>query len=142
MKNFLIVIAFLLALHDSGLACSCMPPGKPSEEMKESAAVFSGRVVEIRRNQRTDDFFARVEAVIEVERVWKGVEKATVSVFTSSDSAACGYGFKEGETYLVYASGDKEGRLLTTICTRTRRMKDAGEDLKELGPGKEIAERK
>ncbi|HXG67737.1 MAG TPA: hypothetical protein VNO70_21725 [Blastocatellia bacterium] len=141
MKNFLIVIAFLLAVHDISLACSCVPPGKPSEEMKESAAVFSGKVVEIRRNQRTDDFFARVEAVIEVERVWKGVEKTTVSVFTSSDSAACGYGFKEGETYLVYASGDKEGRLLTTICTRTRRMKDAGEDLKELGPGKEIAER-
>jgi hypothetical protein len=81
-----------------------------------------------------------VEAVFEVERTWKGVEKNTISVSTSSQSSACGYGFKKGEAYLVYASKDGEGRLITSICSRTRRMKEAGEDLKEIGEGKEVAE--
>src|SRR5262249_40454290 len=45
----------------------------------------------------------------------------------------CGYDFQPGETYLVYADEDEETDLLSTgVCTRTRRLSDAGEDLAYL----------
>ena len=142
MKNLmrcLLLFASLAFGVEAGLACTCVPLKGPAEELELAAAVFSGKVVEIRRHKRGEDIFAGVEAVVRVERVWKGVEATTVSVFTASHSAACGYGFKEGRTYLVYAYKDAEGRLSTGICGRTRRLKDAGEDLKELGAGREVA---
>ena len=74
-----------------------------------------------------------MEVIFEVKKAWKGVNEKTISIFTSSQSAACGYGFKTGHTYLVYAHGNDEGRLATSICSRTRRLKDAREDLEELG---------
>jgi hypothetical protein len=124
---------------ESGLACTCAPSKGPAEELELAAAVFSGKVVEIRRHRQSADIFASIEAVLRVERVWKGVEGPTVSVFTSSHSAACGYGFKQGRTYLVYAHRNSEGRLSVGICGRTRRLKDASEDLKALGAGREMA---
>ncbi|HWP42272.1 MAG TPA: hypothetical protein VNO14_03480 [Blastocatellia bacterium] len=139
MKCFLLTSVFLLFIHSSGLACTCLPAKNATEEIGRSAAVFSGKVIEIRRDEGAKDLFATVEAVFEVERAWKGIEKKTVSVFTSSQSSACGYGFKRGESYLVYASEGREGRLITSICSRTRLLKDANDDLKELGEGKEIS---
>ncbi|HEY9283959.1 MAG TPA: hypothetical protein VIP46_10950 [Pyrinomonadaceae bacterium] len=135
----LLLAATLAFGAEAVLACTCAPSKGPAEELELTAAVFSGKVVEIRKHGQGADMFARVEAVLRVERVWKGVEGPTVSVFTSSHSAACGYGFKEGRTYLVYAHKNAEGRLSAGICGRTRRLKDAGEDLKTLGPGREMA---
>ena len=139
--NLLLVasLAFSLAFGaEAGLACTCVPSKRPAEELELASAVFSGKVVEVRKHRQSEDIFTRVEAVLRVERAWKGVEGATVSVFTASHSAACGYGFKEGRTYLVYAYKDAQGRLSTGICGRTRRLKDAGRDLKELGAGWEM----
>ena len=46
----------------------------------------------------------------------------------------CGYDFQAGETYLVYANSDEgsANSLSTDVCTRTRRLSDAGEDLAYL----------
>ena len=140
MKTLLrcLLLAVSLAFGaEAGHACTCAPPESPARELGRAAAVFSGKVVEVRKHRRSGDIFAGVEAVFRVGRAWKGVEATTVSVFTASHSAACGYGFKRGRTYLVYAHKDREGRLSTGICGRTRRLKDAGEDLKELGAGRE-----
>jgi hypothetical protein len=142
MKSLMLCLLLAVSLvfgAEIGLACTCVPSKGPTEELELAAAVFSGKVVEIRRHKRSEDIFARVEVVLRVERVWKGVGGATVSVFTASHSATCGYGFKGGRTYLVYAHKDAEGRLSTGICSRTRRLKDAGQDLKELGAGREVA---
>ena len=136
MKTLMLCLLLAASLAfgaEAGLACTCVPPKGPAEEFELAAAVFSGKVVEVRKHRRGGDMFAGVEAVMRVQRVWKGVRAETVSVFTASHSAACGYGFKEGRTYLVYAYKDAQGRLSTGICGRTRRLKNAGEDLKELG---------
>lgn len=125
---------------DAALACTCVPAGSPVLELERATAVFSGRVVEIRRHREAADIFARVEVVFRVERVWKGVEQRTVSVFTSEHSASCGYGFRRGRTYLVYAHGNRGGGLSASICSRTRRLRDARRDLEVLGAGREIAE--
>jgi len=138
MRCLLLAAAVALAA-EAGLACTCAPSKGPAEDLALAAAVFSGKVVEVRKHRRSGDIFAGVEAVFRVERAWKGVEAATVSVFTASHSATCGYGFRGRRTYLVYAYKDAAGRLSTGICSRTRRLKDAGEDLRVLGVGRGVA---
>jgi hypothetical protein len=45
----------------------------------------------------------------------------------------CGVDFQPGETYLVYANTEESSDyIFTGICTRTRRLSDAGEDLAYL----------
>jgi len=139
MKNFILSLALLLALDTTGFTCTCVPPKNATRELEQSAAVFSGKVLAVKGTEQESGFYANVEVVLEVQRSWKGIEEKTVSVFTSSQSSACGYGFKKGEAYLVYASKTTEGRLTTSICSRTRRIKEADADLKELGDGKEVS---
>jgi hypothetical protein len=68
-----------------------------------------------------------------LERAFRGVENenATVPVKTGMSGADCGvnFEFKPGERYVVYAYRSKDGGLTTGLCTRTRRVVDAAEDL-------------
>lgn len=141
MKHFLNVLLFALiftAGHATAYACSCAPPESPSAELGRASAVFSGRVVQVRGRKDGGRAPGMVEAVFEVSRVWKGGAGGQVSVYTNSDSAACGYAFEAGRSYLVYAYGGG-GRFTTGICSRTKRLEDAGADLDALGPGREAA---
>jgi hypothetical protein len=55
----------------------------------------------------------------------------TLDVWTAFGE--CGFHFQTGETYLVYADADEEsGTIDTGICSRTRRLSDAGDDLAYL----------
>jgi hypothetical protein len=62
----------------------------------------------------------------------KAPPEDTIEVWTPFGD--CGYDFQAGETYLVYANNDEgsANSLSTDICTRTRRLSDAGEDLTYL----------
>jgi len=128
---------FVLVAAASSYACTCAPSQSATAELKRAAAVFSGKVLEIKRHKEAANLFEGVEVIFVVDRDWKGVEGTTVSVFTSSWGASCGYGFKAGRTYLVYAYENTERRLVTSICSRTTRLKNAREDLKQIGPGRD-----
>lgn len=65
-------------------------------------------------------------------RAWKGITAETVTVATHEGGASCGFGFRVGERYLVYAYGAR-GRLTTNICTRTTAIDRAWSDLRDLG---------
>ena len=138
MKNTLLLVfacAFILFLESTALACSCLPSKGVAQELEISSAVFSGKVIEIKRHDQAADPLGQVEVIFEVYKSWKGADKRIVSVFTGSNSASCGYGFKKGRTYLVYTGGTPQGRLSTSICSRTKRLNKAGEDLRVLGRG-------
>jgi hypothetical protein len=61
----------------------------------------------------------------------KKVLDRELAVWTGVDD--CGIDFQLGETYLVYAGEDEEtGKLETSICSRTKRLSDAGPDLAYL----------
>jgi hypothetical protein len=61
----------------------------------------------------------------------KKVLDRELAVWTGVDD--CGINFQLGETYVVYASEDEEtGKLETSICSRTKRLSDAGPDLAYL----------
>ena len=61
----------------------------------------------------------------------RGVDGTSIAVFTSDNSASCGYAFTLGERYVVYASHSKDGaRIHTSICSRTRPLTEADEDVR------------
>jgi hypothetical protein len=55
-------------------------------------------------------------------------------VNTANQGSACGYPFKEGREYLVYASERQQG-LEVDLCGETRPLSEAGADLAVLGSG-------
>ncbi len=99
-----------------------------SEELKAATSVFSGRAIKVSEAE------GRRVAEFDVERVWKGAVSRRQSVRTGTH--LYGSRFKEGETYLVYAFGEKE--LSTSSCTRTKPLRSASQDLAELGEGQAV----
>ncbi|HEX8148706.1 MAG TPA: carboxypeptidase regulatory-like domain-containing protein [Pyrinomonadaceae bacterium] len=141
--------AFVFVLLSSGraLACSCAGPGEPCQAFGAAAATFVGTATDVRTNQpkeggKGEDAWGRRVFKFTVLQPFSGVAGTEVEVSTGLGGGDCGYGFKRGETYLVYAYGGRDGRALATgICTRTRPVSEAAEDLEFLrglgarGPG-------
>ena len=123
-----VILAYPLASLNSHLAYAykCKQPGAPLEELKEAAAVFIGKVRKINEDGQVRIF------EFEVEKYWKGANRRILIV--RSGKHLYGSRFTMGEKYLVYAYGERE--LGTSRCTRTKSIKAAGFDLKELGEGK------
>lgn len=146
LKVFMAAVVLLISL-ESAFACSCARPESPVKSLEQATAVFAGKVVKIKR-ERTEhrpqskktptNMFSRVEVHFEVEQIWKGLEKKTAVVYTTAHSAACGYHFQKDEIYIVYAHVNGKDQLHTTICSRTKPLADAEEDLEELGAGKVV----
>jgi hypothetical protein len=115
-------------------ACSCsMDPGSIDAEraLADSEAVLSGEVVEIERDSQT------LKVTLRASEVWKGPQRETLEVSTPSYGAACGYAFKEGQEYLVYANSYTGNQgLEVDYCNGTRRLAEAQAHLEVLGAGK------
>ena len=132
----LFIVVSLLFLNTAIVnACSCAQPSPPKESLEQSCAVFAGRVVDIDVpsgivNSSADP----VKVTFEVSKIWKGPDYKTLVLTTARDEASCGYSFKQNEEYIIYAYGE-ENKLSTDICSRTRLLTNAQEDLQELGEG-------
>jgi hypothetical protein len=124
--SFIFTVA--LGFVQSAFACSCLDSGSAENELKRSTAVFSGKAIDVDSRQCKTTF--------EIYRYWKGVSTKTIVVFSSH--SLCGYFFTKDKEYLVYAFGDK--RLSTNICTGTKELSQAKEDLEKLGEGTEVQE--
>lgn len=66
--------------------------------------------------------------------MWKGPEQETLEVRTPSAGPSCGYPFKEGQEYLVYAYG-KEEPFKVDSCGETTPLSEASADFEALGNG-------
>ena len=131
----LVFTVFLVALVTVAPAdaCSCAGPGAPCEAAWRADVVFVGHVVSIDRSTTSRHPVLggrRVElAVVEA---FRGLQLSQVSLLTGSGGADCGYPFKMGESYVVYAHRSPDGQLSASICSRTRPVSDATEDLTYL----------
>lgn len=137
----LCAVACLLFIPVVGLACTCeLPrPGITPKQVVAQArdkakAVFVGKVIELIENPQV--FY--VEVKFKVEGSWKQVSTNQLVLRTGRGGGDCGYRFEIGERYLVYAYGSDAMTLETNICQRTRKLADAGEDLKLLGKSKVV----
>jgi len=135
----LTVFAWFLTLGiENANACTCAGAGTPCESYGRAKAVFVGTVIGLRENRvsrevaRKEDDWAPMIYKFSVEQSYLGVEGSEIEVFTGSGGGDCGYAFKNGQRYLVYAYPYLE-RLITSICTRTKPFSSANEDLAFLG---------
>jgi len=132
----LFIVGSLLVVNTAIVnACSCVQPAPPKESLEQSTAVFAGKVIDIDVPSGIIVSSADpVKVTFEVSKIWKGPDYETLVLTTARDGASCGYGFKENEEYIVYAYGE-ENKLSTGICSRTRLLANAQEDLQDLGVG-------
>src|SRR5438876_5868506 len=153
--RILLVVLFLLSPAPRLDACTCGGPGTPCHAAGQSAAAFAGTVIEItfvpaqfpveatassvgrRRSGRGAAEFARIKPGFRVVRmrvgeVLSGVAPGQneIEIATGMGGGDCGYPFQPGEDYVVYAYKNAEGRLETGICSRTKPLAQAAEDLR------------
>ena len=120
---FLVVVLAPL----SAAACSCISSGPACQAYWTTDAVFDGTVARIVPVPRVETIEGRefvsedLLLTLRVHRAWKGVQPGDIEVTTSSNGGACGYEFKKGERYLVFAH-QWRGRLNVSICSLTQRF--------------------
>lgn len=134
-----VAILIMLCCFDAAHACSCGKIGPPPEELKKHRAVFVGEVISVGppkviklRNSKGRVYGVGpiIEVKFRVAKAWKGVNADTLIVKTNvPDGASCGWDFKEGRNYLVYAYGSL---LRASHCSRTAPLESAGDDIREL----------
>ena len=117
------------------VACDCGYAGAPCKAFEKTPTVFVGLVTTISRmdvkTTSGDDYYDRLVSFA-VERSYKGLTAKTADVLSVWNSD-CGYRFQEGVRYLVYAyPRSSTGKLTTGICSRTRPLSEASEDLEYL----------
>lgn len=168
-QKILLLFVFCFFLNASEvLACRCIISLNESlsdavkNATQRSTMVFAGKVVgfeyrkgisnqfmeTMQKNSNEKIDYETKIVKFEVEKWWKGDVAKEVFLITDETknsngtfgSSTCGYHFKEGGSYLVYAYG-KEGKFHTDNCSRTRLLANT-EDLKILGEGKPPVEKK
>ncbi len=130
----IITILFIINISVA-FACSCIEPFPPKESLEKASAVFAGKVIDI--DVPTGIMISSsdpVKVTFEVSKIWKGFDYKTLVATTARSGASCGFFFKQGEEYIVYARG-KESELSISLCSRTKLFANAQEDLEELGEG-------
>jgi hypothetical protein len=133
----LIALALLALLPDCASACTCAGFPGSQRALEQSNAVFSGEVMDVEGGHTTRMFgwnVSSLKVTLRVSEAWKGPQQDTLEVSTPRDGATCGYAFKEGQEYLVYASG-KEEPFEVDLCSGTKPLSDADADLRVLGDG-------
>ena len=138
MKRIIFLLALFLTLGslERVLACSCISDRPICEAYGRADAIFVGKVIGGKEQRKgkgengKEGIFAAGETYFQVSEALYGVNNNNqVTLF--AEPTTCDYLFQIGETYLVYAYGD-EKELGTSICSRTRPLSEAGEDLPAL----------
>ncbi|CAM4269761.1 hypothetical protein FHS16_002020 [Paenibacillus endophyticus] len=132
----IIIAVSVFTAPRSALACSCVEPGSVQETMKRSDTVFEGTAISVK--SITSDIFrssgSRIKASFQVNEVWKGHVAPHIEVLTAGSEESCGYSFKEGERYLVYARATGSS-LEASLCSGTLLHHEAEEHIALLGSG-------
>jgi hypothetical protein len=134
MKLLLSCALLLFAFATQAVACSCAGPGRPCEAYWDATTVFVGTVT-FSSSTKVKEYgseFTRRVVRLHVDRPLRNVDASDVEVMTGWGDADCGYGFRLGGQYLVYAYLNNHKKLETNICLRTRPLSDATEDLEYI----------
>ncbi len=146
--NVLLAALIAFSFASSVLACSCAGPGLPHEQFASANVVFKGEVLRVNdrwnvfrkawtyvlllMDRQPSEKHYGFEVQFEVSRMWRGPGTSKLRIFTGRGGGDCGYPFKVGERYLVYAYGNTNEGWYADICSRTRVATGAAEDLAYL----------
>ena len=145
---FGLALVAMLVLSSSAKGCSCLDAGAPCQAFGNASAVFVGTVTNVKdatppqpRNQeelaalrKNETYWTPRTFTFSVEQGFLNIDGTQVEVSTGRGGGDCGYDFKPGKRYLVYAYRSTQGnRLVASICSRTKLYETADEDIKFLG---------
>ena len=130
MKVLVSLVFVFMVLSSDANACDCVSGGKPCHDYWNAAAVFTGTVIySSTTTSKRGEYDVRERLVrFNIDQAFRGVKGKEVEVRTGLGDSDCGYNFRLGGQYLVYAYGD-EDKLATGICSRTRPVSEAADDL-------------
>ena len=134
MRTLIMIGALTVAAPGRVFACSCMTSGPPCQATWTSDVVFTGTVVSMTLidHESLGPPYQSKLVTINVDRGFVRATAGMIEVVTGMGGGDCGYDFKIGQKYLVYASKTASSRLSASICSRTRPIADAQEDLRYL----------
>lgn len=121
-------LAMFLESRQTTHACTCVSPPPPAKAFAQADAVFMGQIVSFNATSTERLYIARISVL----KIWKGDRESATEIYTAESTAECGYPFRAGETYVIYAYKETSGRHSRNICTRTAPAKQATEDLSYL----------
>jgi hypothetical protein len=127
----LLAVALAVIAPQACAACSCivMTFGEAAEQAE---VVFVGTVTGREAGARSESGPA-IDYAFEVSDVYSGSVGSQVVVSTPDNSAACGFNFESGQTYVVMAVTSGSG-LMTNLCTGTALASEVEtSDLESLG---------
>lgn len=134
-KKFSWLVGLIVLLNASGFACSCRGFGPACTEMvsNDVTAIVLGTVETVSPpiKEEKEPYLQYVEVTVSIQESFKGGVRGKTKVRTPYGESACGFTFKPGLQYLIYAS-EYQGNLHTSICQRTRPSQFAEVDLEYL----------
>ena len=136
MRKLAIAILLMGAARIAG-ACSCVPIPDVAGALERSDLVADGTVVAVEDRyvgwRKVKVWFQRrfgspfpsaldagFEVRLKVHQVWKGRATTEMAVYTWRDEAGCGFPFRPGNRYVVYARLGSEEEYEAALCSRTR----------------------
>jgi hypothetical protein len=138
LTSLAIAIALLTVGAERPSACSCAGPIAACESAWTTDAIVVGKVLNVGPVTAAGAPFPSRQKLIriDVQESFKGPQPGEVEITTGAGGGDCGYDFVAGKTYIVYAHRNPAtGRLGAGICSRTRPIEQASDDLAYLrGP--------
>ena len=131
IRAVVLLLALLVLAPAQAEACSCVVGVPLCEMFWKRDVVFAGEVLDVTTIPNAEGFLPDRLVRLRVLESWRGAVGNTVELTTGSGAGDCGYGFKRGVRYLVYAHGSV-GALRTSVCSGTRPLAEAGDDLAYL----------
>ena len=122
--------AFLLCFAmDKVEACSCgLNPNPPCRAYSNAGTIFDGIALRVDKIKSETEMNIPRRVEFKVVNSYKGSTGKIIFVYTGAGASDCGYDFKPGRRYLVYAS-TYQGRFVSFKCGRNREIKFANEDI-------------
>jgi hypothetical protein len=143
-----IAVLFFAFSVNAAMACKCASPAPTMATFRaiaewhvnQTPMIFEGKVDGIKVlgwpikpvAGETISVIPRLTVTFSAVHLYRGEITADVVIETGLGGGDCGFHFETGESYLVFAWKEENGRLTTNICSGTGLLEDAGTDLRLL----------
>ena len=138
MKRTFFLILILIFSITEAFACSCTETNeslskKVKKAFTQADLIISGKVVEIKivNKARMKSSADPIIYKFEITKTIKGnIEREIIEIVSETSGASCGYTFKLGKSYLVYARKSthfaemtkNEFDFVTNLCDRNQKL--------------------
>lgn len=139
LAGCLVLSAAVLGSARPSSACSCAGEAQAAEALRSADVVFEGTVLRgpeaVRAQLGIEGYTGAVRFHFGVARYFKGQRGEEALLYTVDQESACGRAYEANATYVVYGRLQPNGLLTDSLCSRTRLLSAASEDLALLGEG-------